>query len=78
MKIAIPASAPHLDARVENRLGRASYLLVIDLDDMSFEAVEGPSPSSVSGAGIQAISLVLGMGTKALLTGYISLENNVR
>ncbi len=51
MKIAVPANAPHLDAQVEHRLGRASYILVIDIDDMSFEAVAGPPPSLGPGAG---------------------------
>ena len=44
MKIAIPATAPNLDAQVEHKLGTAAYLLVIDMDDMSFEAMEGPPP----------------------------------
>jgi len=72
MKIAVPAGAPNLDAGVEHKLGTASYLLVIDMDDMSFEAVEGPSSSTGPGAGVQAVTLVLGMGARILLTGYIS------
>ena len=42
MKIAIPADAPHLDARVGDKLGLAPYLLVVDTEDMTFEAVQGP------------------------------------
>ena len=72
MKIAIPANAPDLGARVENRLGTAPYLLVIDIEDMSFEAVDGPPPSAGPGAGIEAVSIVTGMGAKAILTGFIS------
>jgi predicted Fe-Mo cluster-binding NifX family protein len=72
MKIAIPANAPELDAVVEKRLGTAAYLLVVDLDDMSFEAVAGPSPSAGPGAGIEAVSIVLNMGAKAILSGFIS------
>lgn len=72
MKIAIPVNTPDLDARVEHKLGTAPYLLVIDINDMSFEAVEGPPPSHGPGAGIQAVSLVLGMGAKTLLAGNIS------
>jgi len=72
MKIAIPATAPNLDAQVEHKLGTAAYLLVIDMDDMSFEAIEGPPPSHGPGAGIQAVSLVVGMGVRVILTGYIS------
>jgi len=72
MKIAIPATAPDLGASVANRLGTAAYLLVVDLEDMSFEAVAGPSPSAGPGAGIEAISVVMEMGAKAILAGFIS------
>ncbi len=72
MKIAIPASAPDLGASVENRLGTASYLLVIDMEDMSFEAVAGPPPSTGPGAGIKTIAMVMGMGATAILAGFIS------
>lgn len=72
MKIAIPATAPDLGARVENRLGTAAYLLVVDLEKMSFEAVAGPSPSAGPGAGIEAVSMVMEMGAQAILAGFIS------
>ncbi len=72
MKIAIPASAPNLDARVESRLGTAPYLIVIDMETRAFESVKGPSASSGPGSGIQSITLILGMGAKTILTGYIS------
>ena len=72
MKIAIPANAPDLGARVENRLGTAPYLLVIDLEDLSFEAVAGPPATAGPGAGIEAISMVTGMGASVLLAGFIS------
>lgn len=72
MKIAIPASAPALDARVERRLGTAPYLLVVETADLSFDAMEGAPPSHCPGAGVQALTMVLGKGAKALLAGYIS------
>lgn len=72
MKIAIPATAPYLGASVENRLGTAAYLLVVDLEDMSFEAVAGPLPPAGPGAGIEAVSMVIEMGAKAILAGFIS------
>jgi predicted Fe-Mo cluster-binding NifX family protein len=72
MKIAIPATATDLNASVENRLGTAAYLLVIDTDDMSFTAMAGPPPSTGPGAGIQTIATVMGMGATAILAGFIS------
>ncbi len=72
MKIAITANGPDLGAGVSNRLGTAPYLLVVDLEDMSFEAVAGPPPSSGPGAGIETISIAVDMGAKAILTGFLS------
>ncbi len=51
MKIAVPADGPSLDARVQNKLGTTPYLLVVDSNDMSFEALDGPPPSLGPGAG---------------------------
>lgn len=61
-----------MNARVENRLGTAPWLLVIDTDSLACDAVEGPARSAGPGAGIQAVTLVLGLGARALLTGTIS------
>lgn len=72
MKIAVPASAPDLDARVEFRLGTTPYLLVIDTDDMSFETVAWPARSNAPGTGVHALSLALDMGARTILSGYVS------
>ena len=72
MKIAVPADGPNLEARVQNRLGTTPYLLVVDPGDMSFEALDGPLSSIGSGAGVQALSIVLGKGATVILVGYIS------
>ena len=72
MKIGIPATSPDLNGKVENRLVTAAYLLVIDIDDLTFEAIRGPSPSAGPAAGIEAISLITRMGAKTILAGYIS------
>ncbi len=72
MKIALPAGTPDITARVENKMGTAPYLLVIDTNNMTFEAIEGPPLSAGPGSGIQAVTIVLGMGAKTLLVGTIS------
>lgn len=72
MKIALPAKTPDMAARVENKMGTAPYLLVIDTDNMTFEAIEGLPLSAGPGSGIQAVTRVLGMGAKTLLVGTIS------
>ena len=72
MKIAVPADGPSLEAWVQIKLGTTPYLLVVDSDDLSFEVLDGPPPSLGSGAGVQALSIVLGKGANVILVGYIS------
>jgi len=72
MKIAIPSTMPDLSGTVEHKLGTAAHLLVVETDDMSFEALDGPPRSSGPGAGVQAVSLVVGMGAQVLLVGHIA------
>ena len=46
MKIAVPSTKPNLDGMVENKLGIAAHVLVIETNDMSFEVLNGASRSS--------------------------------
>ena len=59
MKIAVPSTKPNLDGMVENKLGIAAHVLVIETNDMSFEVLNGASRSYRPGAGVQTISLVV-------------------
>ena len=72
MKIAVPGSAPRLDGRVEHKMGTAPHLLVVDTDDMSFDVLAGVPDSSGPGAGVRAVSLVLGLGAEVVLVGYMA------
>ncbi len=72
MKIGIPSTKPNLDGMVENKLGIAAHLLVIETDDMSFEVLKGPPHSSGPGAGVQSISLLVDRGAQVILVGYLS------
>jgi predicted Fe-Mo cluster-binding NifX family protein len=69
MKIAISATAPHLDADLDPRFGRCPYLLIIDTETMEFEAVENPAVGAPGGAGIQAAQTVAETGARAVITG---------
>lgn len=69
MKIAISSTGPALDAEIDPRFGRCQYFMIIDLDDMSFEAVANPNISLGSGAGIQSAKLVVDKGAKTVITG---------
>ncbi|MGD2270540.1 MAG: NifB/NifX family molybdenum-iron cluster-binding protein [Desulfobacterales bacterium] len=69
MKIAVSSSGQDLDARLEPRFGRCSYFLIIDTDDLSFEAFENENASLGGGAGIQAAQFVASKGARAVVTG---------
>ena len=72
MKIAVPSTRPDLTGTVEPKLGMAAWLVVVDTEDMSFEAVQGPPRSSGPGAGVVAISLAVNLGAEVLLLGYVA------
>jgi predicted Fe-Mo cluster-binding NifX family protein len=70
MKIAISATGTTLDAQIDERFGRAAYILIVDTDSLDVEALDNSANISVAqGAGIQAASMVCAKGAKALLTG---------
>ena len=71
MKIAISSTGPDLDAEVDPRFGRCQYFIIVDLGDMSFEAIPNGNLAQASGAGIQSAKAVADRGAKAVLTGHV-------
>jgi predicted Fe-Mo cluster-binding NifX family protein len=69
MKVAVSSTGPSLDAAVDPRFGRCPCFVLVETDDMSFEAVENGSSSLGGGAGIQSAQLIAQKGAKAVLTG---------
>jgi predicted Fe-Mo cluster-binding NifX family protein len=72
MKIGFPVDSNALDALITEKMSNAVWLLVVDTDDMSFEAVPAPQMSARSGAGVQGLTLLLEMGAEVLMIGYIA------
>jgi predicted Fe-Mo cluster-binding NifX family protein len=72
MKIGFPTDSNNLDAQISSKMSSADWLLVVDTEDMSFEAVQAPQMSARSGSGVQALSLLLERGARMLILGYIS------
>ena len=71
MKIAVTAKGTALDSEVDPRFGRASYILLIDSEDFSFETLDNTeNANALKGAGIQAASVVSERGGEVLLTGH--------
>jgi len=71
MKIAISSTGPDLDCEIDPRFGRAQYFLIVNLDDMRFEALPNTNLDQGSGVGIQSAKVVADTGAKAVLTGAV-------
>jgi len=69
MRIAITATGADLEAKVDPRFGRCPCFLIVETDDLSFEAVENPNITQGSGAGIQSAQLMADKGVRHVLTG---------
>ncbi|MFC1821432.1 NifB/NifX family molybdenum-iron cluster-binding protein [Thermodesulfobacteriota bacterium] len=71
MKIAVTSKGTDLDASVDPRFGRASYILVVDSENLEFEVLDNKeNVNALKGAGIQAASMVSDKGAEVLLTGF--------
>lgn len=71
MKIAVSSSGNNLDSQIDPRFGRCAYFVVVDMENMSFEAFDNESIALGGGAGIQAAQFVGSKGAKAILTGNV-------
>lgn len=69
MKIAVTSVGKGMDSQVDPRFGRAACFVVIDTENMAFEAVENGNVDASGGAGINAAKVVIDAGAKAVLTG---------
>jgi len=71
MKIALSSMGTELDAQIDPRFGRCTYFIVVDTDDMSFEAFDNESIALGGGAGIQSVQFVTSKGAKVIITGNV-------
>lgn len=72
MKIAVSALGPTLDDRVDARFGRAAYLVIVDSDSGSFDALDNrDSQQALEGAGIASAERIAAQGVGALITGHL-------
>ncbi len=69
MKVAVTAAGPTLGASMDPRFGRCPCFVLIETDDMSFEAIENANAARGGGAGIQSAQLMAMKGAKVVLTG---------
>ena len=71
MKVAVSSTGSDLDAQVDPRFGRCAYFLIVNPDDMAFEAFENESVSLGGGAGIQSPQFVASKGATVVITGNV-------
>ena len=69
MKVAVSSSGKNLDSQIDPRFGRSVYFLIIDTEDMSYEAFENENTGLSGGAGIQTASFVSSKGAEVVITG---------
>jgi predicted Fe-Mo cluster-binding NifX family protein len=69
MKIAISSSGKDLNSQIDPRFGRCAYFLIVDSENMDFEAIDNESGVLGGGAGIQSAQFVASKGVKAVITG---------
>ena len=69
MKVAVSSSGKDLDSQVDPRFGRCAYFIIVETDDMSFDAFDNENLALGGGAGIQSAQFVASKGAKAVITG---------
>lgn len=69
MLIAITSEGPTLEAKVDQRFGRCPYFLVVDTNDLNFEAISNSNAMLTGGAGIQSAQMLAEKGVTHVLTG---------
>jgi len=69
MKVAVSAMGSTWDAAVDPRFGRCSTFVLVETDNMIFEAIANANSSLGGGAGIQSAQLMAQKGIKVVLTG---------
>ena len=71
MKVAVSSSGKNLDSQIDPRFGRCAYFVIVNTDDMSFEAFDNEGITLGGGAGIQSSQFVASKGVGAIITGNV-------
>lgn len=71
MRIAVTAAGPELTSAVDQRFGRARYLIVVDTPERTLTAIDNQAGmNAAQGAGIQAAQNVIDNKATAVITGH--------
>jgi predicted Fe-Mo cluster-binding NifX family protein len=73
MRVAVSSTGKEMDSAVDQRFGRAEYLLIVDTESEDIvQVIDNQAAKNVAhGAGISAATLIAQAGAQAVLTGYM-------
>jgi len=71
VKVLVTADGENLDANVDTKFARAPYFLVVDTENLSFEAIKNESANEFGGAGVKAAQSAMDKGVEAVITGNV-------
>jgi predicted Fe-Mo cluster-binding NifX family protein len=69
MKIILTTVSPNIESEVDPRFGRGAYLLVVDTENLTWQAHVNPGGNAPGGAGIQAAQVVSDQHADAVISG---------
>jgi len=67
--IAISAVSPNLDSEVDPDFGRSEWFIIVNIETMEYEFIEGIGKTLEKGAGPVSANQVIDKGVGAVLTG---------
>ena len=67
--IALTVASPSLDVKVEPRLGRAPFLLLVDPETLAWESLENPGRDASGGAGVRVAQALSDRGIRDVVSG---------
>ena len=67
--VAISAISPDLNSEVDPDFGRSEWFIIVDIETMDYEFIEGAGKTLEKGAGPASANQVIDKGVGAVLTG---------
>ncbi len=68
MRVAIPATSNNLEGSIDSRFGRCNHFIIVELNDMSFEAFENKAQYEGHGAGTMAAQAIVNHKADAVIS----------
>jgi len=69
MKVAVSSTGKDMKSIIDPHFGRCTFFIIVETDDMSFDALDNKNMALSGGAGIQAAGFISSKGVRAVLTG---------